>query len=271
MAAIRKFGYLFRTSSSLFRIKAICSSMTASPRLCSSQVNSQIQTLQPQTTDLEQQNEKSEKKYDLSGLMEFFDDPSHFGQTTVKAGRGWRIEELRIKSNSDLHKLWYVLLKERNMLLTMEYNCKDNCELFPNPERLDKVEESMENLESVVRERNKAYYELETKETGEAPSVDLQTPIGKLTNWEIKEYPIPKHQNKEWDLDKYVLTPKELSWFNRRWREQQLQIRKKIVKQNRRIVKHYLLRFPDVDEKYLQELYPDVNVERIKGIISRNK
>lgn len=41
---------------------------------------------------------------------------------------------------------------------------------IPNPERLDKVEESMENLETVVRERNKAYWLLEVGETGERPS-----------------------------------------------------------------------------------------------------
>lgn len=33
----------------------------------------------------------------------------------------------------------YVLLKERNMLLTMEHECKAQFELFPNPERIDKV------------------------------------------------------------------------------------------------------------------------------------
>lgn len=34
---------------------------------------------------------------------------------------------------------------------------------------MDKVEESMENLEVVVRERNRAYYMLEIGETGERP------------------------------------------------------------------------------------------------------
>jgi len=41
---------------------------------------------------------------------------------------------------------------------------------MPNPERLDKVEISMENLEAVVRERNKAYWQLEVGETGERPT-----------------------------------------------------------------------------------------------------
>lgn len=57
----------------------------------------------------------------------------------MRTGRSWRTDDLRIKSNSDLHKLWYVLLKERNMLMTMEHESEIEHELFPNPERLDKV------------------------------------------------------------------------------------------------------------------------------------
>lgn len=101
--------------------------------------------------------------------MEFFDDEKNWGAMQVKSGRSWTKDELRIKSNGDLHKLWYILLKERNMLLTMEEEAKRLCKLFPSPERLDKVEDSMANLESVVRERNKAYHLLETGETGERP------------------------------------------------------------------------------------------------------
>lgn len=110
--------------------------------------------------------------------MEFFDDKKHWGENEVKHGRQWEKDELRIKSNQDLHKLWFVLLKERNMLKTMEHECNDKMELFPSPERLDKVEMSMENLECVVRERNKAYHLLETGETGERPGKLVTNSLG---------------------------------------------------------------------------------------------
>lgn len=47
------------------------------------------------------------------------------------------------------------------MLLTMEQAAKDNVENMASPERIDKVEESMKNIEEVVKERNRAYWKLE--------------------------------------------------------------------------------------------------------------
>lgn len=111
-------------------------------------------------------------------LMQFFDDKKNWGQSEVKSGRSWTLDELRIKSNGDLHKLWFVLLKEKNMLLTMEHECKDKVELFPSPERLDKVNMSMEHLETVVRERNRAYNMLETGVNGERPGRVVHNQLG---------------------------------------------------------------------------------------------
>lgn len=62
----------------------------------------------------------------------------------------------------------------------MELASKRENEIFPNPERLDKVKTSMDNLESVVRERNRAYHMLETGETGERPGKLTYNRLGKI-------------------------------------------------------------------------------------------
>lgn len=54
-------------------------------------------------------------------------------------GRAWRASELRIKSTEDLHKLWYVLVKELNLLRTEKTWCDRARLVFRNPERILKV------------------------------------------------------------------------------------------------------------------------------------
>ena len=41
-----------------------------------------------------------------SDIMEFFDHEDNWGGSKVRVGRSWLKEELRLKSNEDLHKLW---------------------------------------------------------------------------------------------------------------------------------------------------------------------
>lgn len=45
-----------------------------------------------------------------STMKQFFDDEANFGKAELRPkhrpGRSWTAEELRLKSNSDLHKLW---------------------------------------------------------------------------------------------------------------------------------------------------------------------
>ncbi|KAH7723095.1 Protein MRPL-47 b [Aphelenchoides avenae] len=140
-------------------------------------------------------------------LAEFFDDEANWQSIELRPlkrpGRSWSQEELRLKSNTDLHKLWYVLLKERNMLLTMREAYTIRNKVFPNPERIDRVQEvcgnlpvphgnlllqSMENLESVVHERNDAYLRLETGEGAAPPERTVTSMLGFTHKEQAKEH-----------------------------------------------------------------------------------
>ncbi len=91
------------------------------------------------------------------GLEEFFTN-----QTPGKTGRSWSSRELRLKSFEDLQKLWFVLLKEKNMLATYKNLCRQNNIVMENPERMSKVKDSMASIKQVVGERNRLYKEYGT-------------------------------------------------------------------------------------------------------------
>ncbi|CAH1127813.1 unnamed protein product [Ceutorhynchus assimilis] len=201
----------------------------------------------------------------LKDLMEFFDQKDKWGGIEVKTGRAWNKEEMRLKSNTDLHKLWYILLKERNMLLTMEQDAKDQVRLFPNPERLDKVEISMENLEAVVRERNKAYHQLETGETGERPGKVTKNAFGLNYYYKMSEYPLPKHMNKKWQQKyRFFKHDKDNEAFLLKYREKLYLNKKRQKARNFNHVIGLLNRFPNMDIAALKQQYPDVDLEKAK-------
>ncbi|KAI4303864.1 hypothetical protein MLD38_039451 [Melastoma candidum] len=87
-------------------------------------------------------------------LEAFFEaDRSPDDDQPVVYGRSWKASELRLKSWDDLHKLWYVLLKEKNMLMTQRQMLHAQNLRFPNPERLPKVRKSMCRIKHVLTER----------------------------------------------------------------------------------------------------------------------
>ncbi|XP_055077123.1 39S ribosomal protein L47, mitochondrial isoform X2 [Periophthalmus magnuspinnatus] len=141
------------------------------------------------------------------GLDEFFDFPENRGETTVKSGAPWTAKQLRTKSNEDLHKLWYVLLKEKNMLLTLEQEAKRQRLQMPSPERIRKVERSMIRLETVVNERETAVRLLQTGQEKGRPGAWRKNKFGYIYWYRFKEYAIPWYMNRRYKRKQFY-TPK---------------------------------------------------------------
>ncbi|XP_036611639.1 39S ribosomal protein L47, mitochondrial-like, partial [Trichosurus vulpecula] len=141
------------------------------------------------------------------GLEEFFDDPKNWGEETVKSSAARTCEQLRYKSNEDLHKLWYVLLKERNMLLTLEQEAKRQRLPMPSPERLDKVSESMDALDKVVQERDDALRLLQTGQERPRPGAWRKDIFGCIIWHKYKQWPIPWYLNKRYNRKRFYAMP----------------------------------------------------------------
>uniref|UniRef100_A0A7E4UZU8 Large ribosomal subunit protein uL29m n=1 Tax=Panagrellus redivivus TaxID=6233 RepID=A0A7E4UZU8_PANRE len=167
------------------------------PRLGRVFASSEATTTAKSLTETKKAASTDAGEYLLPGgpLAEFFDKEENFGKAELRPkqrpGRSWTSEELRLKSNLDLHKLWYVLLKERNMLLTMEHAYKIRQRPFPNPERLDRVRESMENIEEVVHERNTAFLQLETGDSADPPMRTVTSFAGFTYQKQATEHLLP--------------------------------------------------------------------------------
>lgn len=73
----------------------------------------------------------------------------------AKNGRSWRAEELRLKSHDDLHKLWYVLLKEKNKLKSDFLMSKQLGQVYFGKNDIKKVRLSMARLLTIVNERKR--------------------------------------------------------------------------------------------------------------------
>lgn len=89
-------------------------------------------------------------------LLDAFRDPlSREERLKSPVGRSWHARELRRKSFDDLHKLWYVLYRERNMLLTEQQLSRRHTLVLPQPDRLKKVRKSMGAIKQVLGERKR--------------------------------------------------------------------------------------------------------------------
>ncbi|UXI19051.1 hypothetical protein NH340_JMT04994 [Sarcoptes scabiei] len=199
-------------------------------------------------------------------LMSFFDEEKNWNKDEVITGRSWRLEELRIKSNSDLHKLWYVLVKERNMLYTMQQAAKDEVENMSSPERIVKVEDSMKNIEEVIKERNRAYFKLEVgpADIAERRRVFRRDIFGRWRWIGCSEHLIPYWMNAEWRKFNSPGHGPDVQDFLQRLREIKLNKEMSRNLKQQLYCQELFRRFPDLDVDYLQRRFPRVDVQHIK-------
>ena len=90
------------------------------------------------------------------GLNAFLDPARFMPEDKAKdeaSGREWQARELRLKSFDDLHALWYVLLKEKNMLLTEKHAARANRVKMRSPHRIGQVRRTMARIKLVLSER----------------------------------------------------------------------------------------------------------------------
>lgn len=101
------------------------------------------------------------------GLEEFFENGKflslHNVDHSIKKpyfhGRPWSASELRRKSFDDLHKLWYVLLKEKNLLFTQQTEATRLGLHWLEEDRLNSVHQSMARIKGILTERKNAFQE----------------------------------------------------------------------------------------------------------------
>lgn len=92
------------------------------------------------------------------GLEEFFENGQSlpvFDPAAKKIfGRAWCANELRRKSFEDLHKLWWVLIKEMNLLSTQKSEAKRMGQRWFGMHRVHKCRLSMARIKTILTERN---------------------------------------------------------------------------------------------------------------------
>ncbi|GAA5863560.1 hypothetical protein JCM3774_006526 [Rhodotorula dairenensis] len=79
------------------------------------------------------------------------------------SSRSWTAAELRLKSFTELHQLWYILLRERNVLLTQREEARrlrvDLSGYTAVPDKLRLCQKSMARIKQVISERRHAALE----------------------------------------------------------------------------------------------------------------
>ncbi|KAI3384695.1 hypothetical protein SNEBB_000661 [Seison nebaliae] len=212
-----------------------------------------------------------------NSMEEFFGDEEEWKGQKLKFGRSWKKEELRLKSNRDLHQLWFVLLKSRNMVMTLEEEFYHKYETFPSPERIDILEESMENLLYVVNERDRALAQLDNKESRHDKLNEKTIRINSLgirQPYRKHEYHIPWYVNSTWKLKWLQPLPKFIKSYQSRFVEKERNRQRSIERRFKEFKARMKNKFPETakeTEIYDEQSNEFKNVKAIDLLQNRRK
>ncbi|OBZ71598.1 54S ribosomal protein L4, mitochondrial [Grifola frondosa] len=99
------------------------------------------------------------RKKEVDGKMTYLTVESQ-DPVSERSGRSWTAAELRRKSFKDLHTLWYVLLRERNLLATQRAEARRlgaASEALSLRKKTFRCRKSMARIKYVINERRLAY------------------------------------------------------------------------------------------------------------------
>lgn len=145
------------------------------------------------------------------------------------------------------------------------------------------VQLSMDNLELVVRERNKAYHLLETGVDGERPGKMVNNQLGMRFFYREREHLIPKVFNAKWRARHvFAYEGAGVTKFRRLLKEKLYNVRRKSQKyvlflllffdnnlcficfsRDRNEVMHLLRRNPNLSQDLLARRYPTVDIAKL--------
>jgi ribosomal protein L29 len=146
-------------------------------------------------------------------MEEFFPPKLKEGEAEIRTGRPWTAAELRLKSFEDLHRLWFVCLKERNMLLSDRLYYRQIGQAAPRGGDLMKVKRTMARIKVVLweRARAEAAYEADQARLAKLSPADAAKSVAAKKILESKsDLPLAKGKNK---TDEVSITSKQEALF----------------------------------------------------------
>ncbi|KAF4587472.1 50S ribosomal protein L4 [Ophiocordyceps camponoti-floridani] len=119
------------------------------------------------------------------GLWGFFPEPGKLMWTPEEIeahGRPWTVEELRRKSWEDLHALWWVCCKERNMLATSRFELQRGEYGFGEEEIERRDRQIVKTMRSIKHALTQRYYTWEDayEAAKRDPEIDLEAKDGNI-------------------------------------------------------------------------------------------